>query len=192
MSRLGSGLWSELGKLCSGVVILTVATGLGISPAWSQSNAGKSSSCRIETVDYKGWKAQQVSNRWVQLVVVPQNGGRLMHVTFGGHAYLFVNPKFAGKYLPPNVGEWFNYGGDKVWLLPEGNDDEQHWAGGSDLLDDGPFSFRKLSEGQSCEIELTGPSDPQTGVQFQRTIRLDSDSPRIHFHASMQNLTGHP
>ncbi|PYX42666.1 MAG: hypothetical protein DMG81_01165, partial [Acidobacteria bacterium] len=105
---------------------------------------------------------------------------------------LFVNPKFAGKYLPPNVGEWFNYGGDKVWLLPEGNDDEQHWAGGSDLLDDGPFSFRKLSEGQSCEIELTGPSDPQTGVQFQRTIRLDSDSPRIHFHASMQNLTGHP
>jgi hypothetical protein len=127
----------------------------------------------------------------VQLIVVPQNGGRLMQVSFAGHAYLFVNPKFAGKYLPPTSNQWFNYGGDKLWLLPEGNDDEQHWAGNSDMLDDGPFSFRKVSEGQSCEIELTGPADPQTGVQFLRTIRLDADSPRIRFHASMKNVTGH-
>jgi len=167
-------------------------------PTWafaqdrSPASSAKRPGCAIEAVDYKGWSAQQLSNRWVQLIIVPQNGGRLMQVTFGGHPYLFVNPKFAGKYLPPNPREWFNYGGDKLWLLPEGNDNEQHWAGGSDILDDGPFSFRKLSEGQSCEIELTGPSDPQTGIQFQRTIRLDSDSPRIHFHASMKNVTGHP
>jgi hypothetical protein len=32
--------------------------------------------------------------------VVPQNGGRLMQVTFAGHPFLFVNPKFTGKYLP--------------------------------------------------------------------------------------------
>jgi hypothetical protein len=114
-----------------------------------------------------------------------------MQVTFAGHPYLFVNPKFAGKYLPPKAGEWFNYGGDKLWLLPEGNDDEQHWAGDSDVLDDGPFSFRKVSEGQRCEIELTGPADPQTGIQFLRTIGLDADSPRIRFHATMKNVTGH-
>jgi hypothetical protein len=150
-----------------------------------------SSDCRIEAADYKGWRAQQISNRWVRLIVVPQNGGRLMQLSFAGHPYLFVNPKFAGKYLPPTSGQWFNYGGDKIWLLPEGNHDEQHWAGGSDLLDDGPFSFRKLSEGQQCEIELTGPADPQTGVQFLRTIRLDADSPRIRFHVSMKNVTGH-
>ncbi len=150
----------------------------------------RDSGCRIEEVDYKGWRAQQLLNRWVQLIIVPQNGGRLMQVTFGGHPYLFVNPKFAGKYLPPNPNQWFNYGGDKLWLLPEGNEDEQHWAGGSDILDDGPFSFRKLSQGDRCEIELTGPADPQTGVQFVRTIRLDSD-PRIRFHASMKNVTGH-
>jgi hypothetical protein len=150
-------------------------------------NAG----CRVEGVDYKGWQAQQISNRWVQLIVVPQNGGRLMQVSFSGHSYLFVNPKLAGKYIPPTSGEWFNYGGDKLWLLPEGNNDEQHWVGDSDLLDDGAFSFRKLSEGQQCEIELTGPADPQTGVQFLRTIRLDADSPRIRFHAVMKNITGH-
>ena len=133
----------------------------------------------------------RLSNRWVQLVVVPQNGGRLMQVTFAGHPYLFVNPKLAGQYLPPSSNQWFNYGGDKLWLLPEGTNDEQHWPGNSDVLDDGPFTFRKISEGQRCEIELTGPSDPQTGIQFTRTIRLDSDSPRIVFHASMKNVTGH-
>ena len=102
----------------------------------------------------QGWHAQQISNRWVQLMVVPQNGGRLMQVVFAGHSYLFVNPKYEGKYLPPSSGEWFNYGGDKIWLLPEGNDDEQHWAGGSDVIDDGPFSFRKVSEGNSVKSNL--------------------------------------
>jgi hypothetical protein len=164
---------------------------LAAVPAGGQANLPKSAACHVEAVDYKGWHAEQISNRWVQLIVVPQNGGRLMQVSFAGHPYLFVNPQFAGKYLPPTSGQWFNYGGDKLWLLPEGNNDEQHWAGDSDVLDDGPFTFRKLSEGQGCEIELTGPADPHTGIQFLRTIHVDADTPRIGFHASMKNVTGH-
>jgi hypothetical protein len=147
--------------------------------------------CSVEPADYKGWHAQRVSNRWVQLIVLPQNGGRLMQVIFAGHPYLFVNPKYEGKYLPPSQSQWFNYGGDKLWLLPEGNDDEQRWVGNSDLLDDGSYSFRKLSEGEHCEVELTGPADPRTGIQFQRIIRLDADSPRIQFRATMKNTSGH-
>jgi hypothetical protein len=147
--------------------------------------------CRIESVDYQGWRAQRISNRWVQLIIVPQNGGRLMQVSFDGHAYLFVDPKLAGKYIPPSQDEWFNYGGDKLWLLPEGDDDEQHWRGNSDVIDDGPYDFRKISDGPSCGIELTGPIDAHTGIQFTRTIRIDSDSPHIAFHASMKNINGH-
>jgi hypothetical protein len=150
-----------------------------------------SSSCRVEATKYKGWSAQELSNRWLKLEVVPQNGGRLMQVIFAGHPFLFVNPKYEGKYLPPDPSQWFNYGGDKLWLLPEGNDNEQEWVGNSDLLDDGPYTFRKVSEGQQCEIELTSPVDPQTGIQIQRTIHLDADSPRIRFHATMQNKSGH-
>ncbi len=150
-----------------------------------------SSSCRVEAMNYKGWGAEQLSNRWLKLLVVPQNGGRLMQVIFNGHPYLFVNPLYEGKYLPPDPSRWFNYGGDKLWLLPEGNDDEQHWVGNSDLIDDGPYAFRKVSEGQECEIEMTGPSDPQSGIQIRRRIHLDADSPRIRFHATMQNTTGH-
>ena len=163
---------------------------LGFAQEGNQSSP-KNAGCHVEAVDYKGWQAQQLSNRWVQLIVVPQNGGRLMQVTFAGHPYLFVNPKLAGKYFPPSSSQWFNYGGDKLWLLPEGNNDEHHWPGSSDLIDDGQFSFRKISEGQQCEIELTGPADPQTGIQFQRTIRLGGDSPLIRFHASLKNVAGH-
>jgi hypothetical protein len=154
--------------------------------------AGAGASCRVEPIDYMGWQAQQVSNAWVKLIFVPQNGGRLMQVIFDGHPFLFVNKKYAGKYLPPSGSEWFNYGGDKLWALPEGNEDEQHWVGNSDLLDDSPFVFQLLKQGERCEISLTGPADPQTGLQFQRIIRLGAESPRISFHAVIKNSSGHP
>jgi hypothetical protein len=169
--------------------------GMGMRPVlaqtMSESRPPANSPCRVEPADYKGWHAQRISNRWVQLIVLPQNGGRLLQVIFGGHSYLFVNPKYEGKYLPPSEHEWFNYGGDKLWLLPEGNEDEQHWVGNSDLIDDGPYAFRKISDGEHCEVELTGPADPRTGIQFQRTIRMDADSPGIRFRATMKNTTGH-
>jgi hypothetical protein len=174
------------------ILLALLAPILTTISAWAQGNQSGSTDCRVEPADYKGWQAQQISNRWVQLIVVPQNGGRLMQVTFAGHPYLFVNPKLAGQYFPPTPEKWFNYGGDKLWPLPEGNDDEQHWVGDSDVLDDGPFSFRKVSEGKQCEIELIGPTDPQTGIQYRRTIRLDADSSSIRFHATMKNITGHP
>ncbi len=170
-------------KLIPILTLTFLISSLALNTVHAQVNstALPTAACRIEAMDYKGWQAQQLTNRWVQLIVVPQNGGRLMQITFAGHSYLFVNPKYAGKYLPPTASKWFNYGGDKLWPLPEGNNDEQHWAGGSDILDDGSFTFRKISEGPECTIELTGPQDPQTGIQFLRAIRIDSDSRRIRF-----------
>lgn len=184
-------LANRMRRVAAVVIVGLSGLWLGTAQIPNSANSRTATGCRVEAVDYKGWSAEQASNRWVQLIVVPQNGGRLMQVNFAGHPFLFVNPKLAGTYKPPTQGQWFNYGGDKLWLLPEGNDDEQHWVGNSDLLDDGPFTFRKLSEGKRCEIELTGPADPQTGIQFVRTIRLDADSPRIRFHASMKNVSGH-
>jgi len=168
-----------------------LAMSTAVGQTRSESHPLANSPCHVEPADYKGWHAQRLSNRWVELIVLPQNGGRLIQVTFAGHPYLFVNPKYEGKDLPPSESQWFNYGGDKLWLLPEGNDDEQHWMGNSDLIDDGPYAFRKVSEGEHCEVALTGPSDPRTGIQFLRTIRLDADSPRIRFHATMKNTSGH-
>lgn len=181
--------WSPGLTICS-LMASSVALAAGGATAHPASSAGNPP-CRIESTVFQGWQAQQISNSWVTLIVVPQNGGRLMQVIFGGHAYLFVNPKYAGKYLPPTQGKWFNYGGDKLWPLPEGDQDEQHWAGGSDVLDDGQYSFQVSSESGNCSISLNGPADPRTGLQFARTISLGSDSPQIRFHAVMKNASGH-
>src|ERR1043166_7229706 len=174
------------------VVILFSASHAILAAAQTpQSKSATSAGCRVESIDYKGWKAQQVSNRWVQLTFVPQNGGRLMQVNFNGHDYLFVNPKLTGQHTEPNENQWVNYGGDKIWLLPEGDDDEQHWRGGSDVIDAAEFSFRKLSDQKGCGLELTSPPDPRTGVQISRTVRLGPDSPHIAFLANMKNISGH-
>lgn len=157
--------------------------------------AAPSPSCSVQATDYQGWKAEQIANAWVKLIIVPQLGGRLMQVTFGGHDFLFVNAQLKGQILPPDTVQhrWYNYGGDKIWPMPEGSQDEQHWAGaGGELLDDAPYDFQVLSHGATCAVRLTGPVDPQIGQQYIRDISITGDSPAISFHAVMKNVSGYP
>ena len=151
--------------------------------------------CQIRSTTFEGWAAEEISNQWLQLTIVKQLGGRLMQASFAGHPYLFVNPKYKGKYIPPEQasGQWFNYGGDKIWPLPEGHGDEQHWPGPvADQLDDGAYDLKVISQSPVCAIRLDGPADPRTGLQYSREISLRSDSPEISFHAVMKNATAHP
>ena len=171
---------------------LTVACLTGFALAASAASAAPSP-CTIHPTVFEGWQAQQVANDWVQLTFVPQLGGRLMQVTFNGHPYLFVNPVYKGKYISPAeaAGDWINYGGDKIWPLPEGNEDEQHWQGASTPLDDAAYAFSILAQGARCTVRLEGPPDPPTGLQYTREISIGSDSPQISFHAITKNFTGH-
>jgi hypothetical protein len=166
--------------------MVSMASAQGSSPA-------SHSPCQIRPVVFDGWQAQEVTNDWLRLTFVPQLGGRLMQVTFNGHSYLFVNPQVKGKYVSPTeaAGRWINYGGDKIWPLPEGNDDEQHWQGASTELDDGSYAFTILSQKEKCTVRLEGPPDPPTGLQYTREISIGADSPEISFHATTKNFTGH-
>ncbi|MGA9720048.1 MAG: hypothetical protein WBQ79_17330 [Acidobacteriaceae bacterium] len=171
-----------------------LAFALVMSPASGQQpTPASSSSCRVHEVSFDGWQAQEVANDWVKLTFVPQLGGRLIQVSFNGHPYLFVNQVYKGKYISPAeaAGRWINYGGDKIWPLPEGNDDEQHWTGASTPLDDGAYAFSILSQHNRCTVRLEGPPDPPTGLQYTREISIGSDSPEIFFHAITRNITGH-
>src|SRR5437016_2962234 len=176
-----------------------VATALCTSffPRQTWAQAPSYPACRIESMKFEGWRAEEMSNPWVKVTIVPQLGGRVMQVTFAGHTYLFVNPKYKGQYIPPSSevakGRWINYGGDKIWPMPEGTEDEQHWAGPvSDALDDGDYSFKILSQDSRCTVRLDGPPDPKTGLQYAREITIGGNSPGISFHAVMKNITGHP
>ena len=103
-------------RLAASLILCLVAAGY-FNAAAQQKPGAPAGGCHIEPVNYKGWQAQQISNPWVKLIFVPQNGGRLMQVIFNEHPFLFVNPRYAGKYLPPSTSQWFNYGGDKLWVL---------------------------------------------------------------------------
>jgi hypothetical protein len=160
---------------------------------WGRENVHRT--CQIRSTPFQGWDAEEISNDWLQLSIVKQLGGRLMQVNFAGHPYLFVNPGYKGKYISPAQanGKWINYGGDKLWPLPEGRGDERHWAGPtSDVLDDGDYDLKVISQAPVCAVRLEGPADPVTGLQYSREISLSADSPQISFHAVMTNATGHP
>ena len=182
--------------------ISVVRLGLGVTVGLLFSVSGLAqpatqNRCRLQATAFDGWQAEQISNRWLRLTVVPQLGGRLMQVEFGGHPYLFVNPRYKGQYIPPSdpaaQSGWINYGGDKIWPLPEGTQDERQWAGPvSGPLDDGVYKLTIVSQDTGCALRLSGPPDPQTGIQYSREIRLGDDSPEIAFHAEMKNASSHP
>lgn len=162
------------------------------APGWGQERTV--SSCRIHPATYQGWSGQEISNPRMQLIFVPQRGGRLMQASFEGHPFLFVNPKYKGQYISPQQakGTWINYGGGKLWPLPEGRGGDRHWAGPvSDLLDDGDYRFKIVSRGRTCTVRLEGPADPATGLQYSREVSLSSDNDEIVFHATMRNASDH-
>jgi hypothetical protein len=68
------------------------------------------SPCRATAMKFEGWDAVQLSNEWLRLTIVPQIGGRLMQVEFAGHPFLFVSPRYKGKYIAPaeaaKLGRW--------------------------------------------------------------------------------------
>jgi hypothetical protein len=153
--------------------------------------------CDVSDATHEGLPAVRIANRWVELILVPKLGGRLMQVKFAGHAYLFENPQLKGKYFPPlGPGEktrWYNYGGDKIWPMPEGNEDAQHWPGPiADALDDGDYKATVVSRSPQCVVRMEGPTDQRTGLQYSREITLGADSPEISFHAVMKNISTRP
>jgi hypothetical protein len=148
--------------------------------------------CTVKPSTYKGWKSEELANKWVKLVIVPELGGRLMQVNFGGHDMLYNNPRVTGKPTIPGV-RMGNPGGDKIWPLPEGGQDEQHWSGGGGHLDGGAYALKILSStGGKCAVRLTGPYNAETGQRYIRDISIDSDTPIISFHIVMQNMSGFP
>jgi hypothetical protein len=160
----------------------TLQAALVFSAVTAQTTDACLAPCKIESTVFEGWRAIQISNSWVKVVIVPQLGGRVIQSVFAGHPYLFVHPEFRGKYFPPlKQGEkerWANYGGDKVWPLLQGNEGEHHWPGPwSDVLDDGDYEFRALSEGVSCSVRLDGSADSRTRLQYSREITVGAESP---------------
>jgi hypothetical protein len=98
-------------------------------------------------VPYLGWNALEWVGADISLRVVPELGGRIMNYQLGDHSFLWVNPLLAGSTPTPTRlapdGGWLNWGGDKIWIAPQGWESETQWPGPPDpVLDGGAYSDR--------------------------------------------------
>ena len=148
--------------------------------------------------NFRGWESFQLKNEFVQINVTPQLGGRILGYQLGSHPFLWANPLLQGKLPPPTHlapdGSWLNWGGDKLWPAPQGWDNAEQWPGPPDpVLDGSPQQVEVLArDGASGGVELTSPTDPKTGIQFSRVIRIFDGSSRVHVDATMTNVADRP
>lgn len=144
---------------------------------------------------YKGWKGYILQNGFVRLNVVPDTGGRVMQFALGDKEFFWVNAALHGKSSPGTGldpdGKWMNYGGDKLWPAPQGWANDRQWPGPPDAVLDGQ-PYRAQVDRDAGGIRLTSRDDPRSGIRFSRRIRLDPNSTRVSFEATMTNIDTKP
>ena len=148
---------------------------------------------------YQGWKTLRLANPLIELQILPEIGGRIIQFKLGGHEFLWVNPRLAGKFPESNglnaEGGWFNIGGDKLWPAPQGWDNDQQWPGPPDAVLDGqPYECETLDPDHPGEmaVRLTSRDDPRSGIRFSRVVRIFANSTRVAFETTMKNIDTKP
>ena len=177
------------------VLLCGLCCGGSVHAVWA---VDSNESATLSQADYRGWTAHRAANPFISLHVVPEIGGRIMQFQLGKKEFLWVNPQLAAHKPPASGladdGSWLNYGGDKLWPAPQGWDNDEQWPGPPDsVLDGQPYAYEplKLQTGE-VGLRLTSGRDPRSGIQFSRTIRMDSDSTRVAFTATMTNVDSRP
>jgi len=112
----------------------------------------------------------------LELILVPDIGGRLMDVKYKGISLLFQNPDLL-SYLPdltrlaelPSRAKHLSFplwGGEKTWIAPD-----VEWPDGAphSALDSGAYAFES-NDSQSASMH--SPICPKSYLQINRTIDL--------------------
>jgi hypothetical protein len=153
------------------------------------------SAAQVEEANYKGWKCLKLSNADTEVCLAPEIGGRIIQYVYMGHPFLWVNKKLEGKIFPISennkLENWKSYGGDKVWLAPQGWDDAQHWPGPGDDVMDAPFTAEIVKKsGDYVQVKMTGSATGgYAGIQYITEVTLFDGSSRVYFKTTMKNVS---
>ena len=130
---------------------------------------------------FKGWSAWVLRQGPLTLCVVPDVGGRLMGMAYGGRELCFTHPALEGKTFdgdmrqwPALCGEWGFplWGGGKTWVGPE-----SAWPAGAPHrdLDSLPWQVRDTwLDAQSMGIEVHSVVCSASGLQLTRRLTLNA------------------
>ncbi|HTN55554.1 MAG TPA: hypothetical protein VLZ82_05165 [Microbacterium sp.] len=132
----------------------------------------------------------------VRAVIVPELGGRMLSLRFGGREVLWHDPELLDDELQSRhpierpalgagFGSWQNWGGDKTWPAPQGWDGPG-WPGPPDgVLDSGPY--RVVDSGRDF-VRLCSGTEPRTGLRIERELRAVPGA--IIVRSTLTNVSG--
>jgi hypothetical protein len=144
------------------------------------------------------WDSVDLKNELIEIQAVPKIGGRIIQYKLGDYGFFWVNKELVGKKIPASRlgpdGEWRNYGGDKVWPAPQGQDNDHQWPGPPDaVLDGGPYTAEVIKKNERAKaVRMTSEKDERSGIQFSRKFKIFDDSTRVSIEATMKNIDTKP
>lgn len=137
-------------------------------------------SVRITREAFHGWEdAYRLSNGQVDAVVVTAIGPRIMAFgPTGGPNLFYVREREAGGR---NEAEWTFRGGWRLWVAPERRETTYS-------LDNAPCS----TDVNGATLRVTGPAQPNAGLQKTIEVSLDPEQPRLHLVSHLRNIGDRP
>ena len=129
---------------------------------------------------HKGWESVHLSREPLELVLVPQVGGRIMGMLWRGHNLSFTQPEREGQIedlsnltdlgVKKRAMGFPLWGGDKTWVAPQ-----TCWTEGVPFLDldSGPYDLVIEKEGPDVVIvRMTSRRCRETGVEITRIVNV--------------------
>ncbi len=151
----------------------------------------------LEAQTYLGWDAWHIQRGPIELVLVPQVGGRLMRLAWNGTDIVFTHPEWRGHVEPvAQAGDWHRakqdmgfrlWGGEKTWLAPQ-----TRWTDGVPFLDldSGSYAFEILLQtSDAIHVRMTSPVCRETGMQVTRTLLVTAEKDGIEIVHELHNTT---
>lgn len=147
----------------------------GVSAAWAAEEKG-GGTMTIEKENYLGWpNTYVVRNAEVELRVVTDVGPRIIDFRRRvGPNVLYVRESEAGQSGEPH---WVFRGGWRLWVAPE-------QQGTTYAPDNAPCAV----EVEADRLRVTGPPQPQAGIQKIVEVTLSATEPRARLKARIRNI----
>lgn len=142
---------------------------------------------------WRGWTSISIRTASLHARIVPEIGGRMMEYQLGEHTFLWFNPHLSATSSTESSEQWMNWGGDKVWLAPQGWGTEDQWPGPPDpVLDGGPYHAEVEASSTEVLVRLTSQADRRSGVQVSRTLRFGQNTTVVEIACTMTNIDSRP
>jgi hypothetical protein len=150
----------------------------------------------VDTIDnFNGWnkKALVIDNEIIELIILPEIGGRVIHYGFKNDKYMAVNESTIGINYNPDedsYGPWKNnwgYGGYKVWPAPQS---EWNWPPPPKLAwGDYSYTINKfLPDSVLVYLESAEETTFTPGLVFSRLFKIYNNSTLVQVGQTIKNL----